>query len=148
MKKTVSLLLSVCILLTLAACGAEQAKPLPDIYNEIKQNCSLPEMAEQDGDYLESYYGLSADNYDEYVFAVSEDALLVDAVLLFRCKEDNIADNTEAVLNKYLKQVKLETESYNPANFKIASQSEVVRNGKFVALVITDNYSEAMKYVK
>lgn len=151
MKKSIvvfiaGLLLCGCIFI---GCGAggnkEQAtvdKALEEIYTQMIDKVEMPLMVRMDEDYITNYYGIDLTVFDEYVFAAAEDALLAENIILVKVKEGQSTDPVVEILEKIIKQKKVELENYLPEQFKIVEKSSVVTKGNYVILIISSKKSE------
>ena len=115
---------------------------LEEIYTQMVENVEMPPMVRLDEEYITNYYGIDLTNFDEYVFAVAEDILLAENIILLKVKEGQSTEPVVTILEKIIKQKKAELENYIPEQFKIVEKSSVVTKDNYVILIISSNKSE------
>ena len=125
MKKITSILLVVCLLGALCACGAA-AEPEPSaVTDEIIASLSIASPLNVPAERLLALYGI---------------AVIVKAV------DPAAAGRVEARLNARLDSVMGQAQNYDPESFAIAQQCRVQKNGNYVALFISPQH-EAMEQI-
>lgn len=112
-------------------------KTLEEIYTQMIENVELPTMIRLEDDYITNYYGLELSTFEEYVFAVAEDALLAENIILIKMKDGESNEAVANLLENIVEQKKSEFESYLPEQFKIVEKSEVVINENYIVLIIS-----------
>lgn len=155
MKKTLRMLAAMLMAFCLfAGCaGGEQtadnggqeqnqtisARGLNEIYDDILNLGILPEMYILEDAYIEGYYGIAPEDISEKVFAIADDSLLADTVIMLRVSESGdaaaIAERFRTVNNQRL----AEMESYNPTQYERASKAVIEVDGNCVYYIITDD---------
>ena len=110
-----------------------------DIYNEIAESVTLPEMFFADETFMMNYYGIDASKLEEYVFASCLDSTSADLIILIRLKDEASADEVVDGLNTLLEQMGVEMEDYNPEANELVKAAEVRRNGKNIDLIIHED---------
>lgn len=145
-------LMTVCML---AACGSEADAPETDtpsagiedsdgidevaeVYDLISELDVLPEMYVLDDVYIENYYGIALDSIENRVFAVADDPLLVDTVIIVEVSENGSADDIVSAFKAVNEQKMIELESYNPAQYERAAEAAIAAEGGYVYYIITD----------
>lgn len=144
-KKNWLVLLGILVVLGLAGCGNSEteteepveSKTLEEVYTQMIEEAELPEMLRLEDDYITNYYGAELDTLEEYVFAVPEDALLAETIIMVKMKEGESTDAVKKLLENLIKQKKLELENYLPEQYKIVEKSEIVTTGDYIYLLIS-----------
>lgn len=145
MKKMFALILVICLMLTLAACGSSAKQKTMDaqaVYDSYQQY--LPEMFFPDESTLLNFLGIRAEDCAQYKVAICAEGLRVDEVWLIEAKDDAALQHLQELANNRI-QVKLdETESYVPDQYPIVQKAQVLTNGRCLALLISPEV-DAMK---
>jgi len=167
-----AVLLAVCVL---AACGSEPEVPANDVpvqtqpsnvegavisddssaedevakvYEMVANLNILPEMLMLGDDYTEAYYGISLDSVSNKVFAIAEDSLIVDTVIIVEVSANGNADDIVNAFRTINNQKLLELESYNPAQYERATNAVIEAAGSYVYYVITDDNAAVVSTIR
>ena len=139
--------LAVLLALALAACGAggkgnggpaAEPKTPEEMYEQIRKEVELPEMVLGDDEYIMNYYGIDPESLDGYVFASADSAILADAVIVLKAKEEGSVEKLAESLRNIKEWKEAEMENYAPDAYKVAKASEVRTEGKYVWLVMSE----------
>ena len=123
MKKITSILLVVCLLGALCACGAA-AEPEPSaVTDEIIEDIAAASS-----------------------FTTLDGGIFPDEVVIVKAVDPAAAGRVEACLNARLDSVMGQAQNYDPESFAIAQQCRVQKNGNYVALFISPQH-EAMEQI-
>lgn len=146
MKKVISLLLALTLVLSLSACGgkAPEAAPvdLDALYESYGQY--LPDMFTPDEDTMLNFLGIQASDCARYKVAICGEGMRADEVWLIEAK-DEAALNTLKNLAQSRIEAKLdETETYVPDQYLIVQKAQVLTKGLYLALLISPEV-DAMK---
>ena len=151
MKKAV-LLLTVLMMILLTACGAEEEKPArkdaspSEVYAKMLEQVAFPgEMVKLADEDLLNTFGLEASQFEEYVYAVCEDALLAETVLLIKVKDGTDKSAVKETMNRYIEDQTLMFNSYVPEQGKVAGDAVVVENGSCICMLMLSKVSELKK---
>lgn len=146
MKKVISLLLALSMVLGLAACGGQKEETKTVDVNTLYEGYTqyLPEMFFPDEDTLLNFLGIQASDCTQYKIAICAEGLRADEVWLIEAK-DEAALETLKELGQTRIQAKLdETETYVPDQYLIVQKAELLTNGLYLALLISPDV-ETMK---
>ena len=139
--------LAVLLALALAACGAggkgnggpaAEPKTPEEMYEQILKEAQLPEMVLGDDEYIMNYYGIDPESLDGYIFASADSAILADAVIVLKAKEEGSVEKLAESLRNIKEWKEAEMENYAPDAYKVAKASEVRTEGKYVWLVMSE----------
>ena len=109
MKKILSAALAVCLVLSLAACGAgsetkaPQNMDLEKTYEQLIQTAELPTMLELPEDLILDLCGIKSENVNQCKIVISEDSLRTDEIWLVEAKDESGAQAIEELAQKRLK---------------------------------------------
>jgi len=124
-----------------------QTRALSDVYADINALGMLPEMYMLEDAYVEGYYGIAAEAIDDKVFAVADDGLLADTVIVVKVSasgdENAIADGFRSVNMNRL----AEMESYNPTQYERAEDAEIGCGSGYAWYIITDDNASVMDII-
>lgn len=138
MKKLTCTLLAALLLLTLTACGtAAESAPvnMQELYDSMADK--LPEMLPLDADMMMSFCGIDAADCNQAVAAIAAEGMAVDEVWLVEAVDEAAADKIQALADTRLRMKGEETESYAPDLYEIVKKGRLVRNGTYLALIVT-----------
>lgn len=139
MKKVISVLLVLSMVLGLAACGGKKEETKSVDVNALYESYTqyLPEMFFPDEDTLLNFLGIQASDCAQYKVAICAEGLRADEVWLIEAK-DETALETLKQLGQTRIQAKLdETETYVPDQYLIVQKAEILTNGLYLALLIS-----------
>lgn len=146
MKKIISLLLALALVLSLAACGGKQAEAAPvdlaALYESLSQN--LPEMFYPDEDTMLNFLGIQAEDCKQYKIALCAEGLRADEVWLIEAKDEAALKTLQELAQNRIASKLDETETYVPDQYVIVQKAEVLTKGLYLALLISPDV-EAMK---
>ena len=141
MKKILLGILSVCLLLSLAACGGEakEAKTmdLEKTYEKLTQAAELPAMLELPEDLILDLCGIKSENVNQCKVLICEDSLRTDEIWLIEAKDEAGAQSIEELAQKRLKAKGEESITYSPEQYAVVEKAQLIRTGRFVALLVS-----------
>ena len=149
MRRVRGLIVTLFVLcaMALAGCGAggkgnagpaAEPKTPEEMYEQIRKEVELPEMVLGDDEYIMNYYGIDPESLDGYVFASADSAILADAVIVLKAKEEGSVEKLAESLRNIKEWKEAEMENYAPDAYKVAKASEVRTEGKYVWLVMSE----------
>jgi len=155
MKKILSAILLVAMLLTLTACGGEQ-KPaqtktvsLPDVLAKFTFD---GDMLALDATNLLDLYGIAEADMKQYAATVNSSGIDCDEVILIEAVDAAAAARVKEMLDARYQAKLAETENYLPDEYAIIKECSVTADGNFVAMIVAPGaadmvkvYSEAIK---
>ncbi len=146
MKKGITLLLMVALLLTLAACGGQKEDAVSVDVNALYESYSqyLPEMFYPDEDTLLNFLGIKAEDCAQYKVAICAEGLRADEVWLIEAKDDAALETLRQLAQTRIEAKLDETISYVPDQYVIVEKAELVVHGRYLALLISPDI-EALK---
>lgn len=108
------------------------------VIEAVGQDGYWPDMA-MDAEMAETYYGLKADMYEDYLAERPMISNNVDELVIVRAKEDKV-DEVEAALNAYREANVSDTMQY-PQNLGKIQASQVEKSGQYVIFVQLGGYA-------
>lgn len=154
MKKITALSLIV-IMLCLTACGkkdeekpAAKAATPSEVYAKMEEQVTFPEpMVKLSDEDLLNTFGFETAGFDEYVYAICENILLAENIVLIKVKDEVVAEKVKQKLSEYVNDQTMMLESYVPEQAVIAKKSVVGVKGNFVYMIMSSKVSELEKIV-
>lgn len=146
MKKSICAIIVICLMLSLAACGAEEQQAVSvdvaTVYESYQEY--MPEMFYPDEATLLNFLGIRAEDCAQYKIAICAEGLRADEVWLIEAKDDAAMQNLTELAQARIQSKLDETETYAPDQFLIVQEAEVLTNGRYLALLISPDV-EALK---
>ena len=138
MKKTLILLLAVVMVLC-CACGKSDAKPLTDVYSDIKAQVGFENVTElNDISLMERYYGITADMAAEFAGCVNSSGVEQEEIVLVKAVDDSSAATVKEKLENRYKAKLDQNKSYNPEQAAMIEKCSVQQNGLYVSMIVSD----------
>ncbi len=138
MKKWISLLLCLTMVLCLAACGQKEEAKSVDV-NALYESYGeyLPEMFYPDEDTLLNFLGIQATDCTQYKVAICAEGLRADEVWLIEAKDQAALETLLQLANTRIQAKLDETVTYVPDQYVIVEKAEILTNGLYLALLIS-----------
>ena len=153
MKKNIRVIfavLLVAVMLAAFGCGSAGSKtdvPIADVYSQIKEAYTLPEMYEADADWLMNYYGIDEAALSDYIFAEG-DEVHADRVIILKVADEADISSVEEKLNSVLEQLSSpEMLSYLPDQADMITSASVKKIGNILYLVISPDAAGIEKII-
>lgn len=127
---------------------AAQAVTVEDMYSQIEALGVLPEMIDLDDAYISGYYGIAEDSISEKVFAVAEDALKADTVIIVKSVDESKAAEIKGLLTKINNQRMFELESYNPEQYSRVENAVINSSGCYVYYIVSDDNNAVVQIIE
>ena len=148
MKKFVSILLLVALVLTLAACGGKkEAAPAAAVnLSDVLAKFSLGEemMALSESDLLD-LYGINAADVKQFAGAVNTSGIKCDEIVLIEAVDADAASRVKTALDTRYQAKLNEMENYLPDEYAIVKECQVTSSGNFVAMIVGPTAAELTK---
>lgn len=138
MKKLVTILLVLTMVLSLAACGGEQAPSvdLAAVYESCQKK--MPEMMLLEGDTRLDFLGVRQEDCSQVITAIASDGLLTDEIWLIEAVDDKAAETVSQLMDSRLQAKADETVSYAPEQYAVVEKAQVIRQGRYLVLLVTE----------
>lgn len=149
MKRIIALSL-VCVLAIAAFCSCSQsAKKLSEVFTEIKSEVTLKDFDEfKSADDLNRFYGISADDVEEYAGGVNNTGVNQEEIVLVKAKDDSAASKVKDALDNRYKAKLNENKNYNPEQAKIIEKCKVESDGVYVSMIVSENADKITEIFK
>ncbi|WP_316621436.1 DUF4358 domain-containing protein [Ruminococcus sp.] len=140
MKRIISLIAVVAVLAAvLCACGSS-AKPLGDVFSELKTTYNVTDMVEfKDASDLNRFYGIAAEDVKEFAGGINNSGVNMEEIVLILASDKDAAGRIAEALNNRLTSKLNETKNYNPEQYAIVENATVDTDNNYVSLIISEN---------
>lgn len=141
MKKMISLLLALALVLSLAACGAkpEAAAPVSIDVNALYDSYAqhMPDMFFPDDDTMMNFLGIDVKDCTQYKVAICAEGMRSDEVWLIQAKNASSLETLKKLAQTRIEAKKDETVSYAPDQYVVVEKAVVLTKGNYLALLIS-----------
>jgi len=138
MKKFICMIIALCLLLGMAACGSKEQDVSLDVaalYEDYQQY--LPEMFFPDEATLLNFLGIHAEDCVQYKVAICAEGLRADEVWLIEAKDDAALETLTNLANARIQSKLDETVTYAPDPYVVVEKAQTLENGLYLALLIS-----------
>ena len=147
MKRIVSLLLVIVMLLALTACGGKNAKQvnMDELYQQLLE--TMPDMILiEDADMRLNLMGIRSEDCAQVVTAVCADGLRTDEVWLIEAKDAAALERIAAMAENRLFAKGEESITYSPEQYAVVQKAVTVTEGLYFAMLVSPDV-DALKAV-
>lgn len=139
MKKMISLLLALALMLTLAACGGKAEEPVSIDVKALYESYGqyMPDMFFPDEDTMMNFLGISVEDCVQYQVAICAEGMRADEVWLMEAKDAAALENLKQLAETRVQAKLDETVSYAPDQYVVVEKAVVLTNGNYLALLIS-----------
>ncbi len=144
MKKIISILFAVFMMLSLFACGGETAKEIDikAVKEQIISDLSIDGALDLAPERLLALYGIEEADIFESACFITMGGVFPDEIVMIKATSSDSADRIEAKLSTRLDEIKVQSQSYDPENYAIAQECKVLREGNTVALFMSAKHAD------
>lgn len=144
MKKMISLMLALVLVLSMTACGDQQQAAAKVDVKTLYEGWSqyMPEMFFPDEDTMLNFLGIHSEDCAQYQVALCAEGLQVDEVWLIEAVDEAALERLRNLAQVRIQAKLDETETYVPEQFLIVEKAEVLTNGLYLALLISPNAAD------
>lgn len=142
------LMLLFCGLFMMVSCkdnnaGAESSSDLAAVMDKIDSEIDLgDEMIDLSADDLESFYGISSSEYNQFAAKINMSGVSSDEIIFVEAKDGNLASDIKTKIeNRYQSKLN-ETENYFPQEYKKIKAGAVMQNGNYVSMIVSNDFEE------
>ena len=140
MKKAFALIMTLALLLSLAACGSEAAPAaepidLNAVYESMQE--TLPDMFVIDETTMLNFLGIQADDCLQVIAAVSNDGLRADEVWLIEAADEAALERLQKLAETRLTAKEDETITYSPDQYAIVEKAVLMTEGNYLVFLVS-----------
>lgn len=150
MNKKVIIIALVAIIAILAiviiVTGGNEEKPTltaQELYNKIAESTTLPEdMVARSSNDLVMRYGIDTTKASDYIFMANATSYYVDTIAIFKVENVDDRNTIKTQLANIKKLAEDSMNNYDPDQYKIAKDGEVITTGNYVCLFMTSDVTK------
>ncbi len=148
--KKIALLLAAVIALSVILCACSSGpKSLSQIFEEINEKFELKDMLVlTTADQLDRYYGISADDVEEFAGCINSTGLDQEEIIMVKAKDEAAAERIKKSLDTRYDAKLKQNISYNPEQAEIIQACSVEQEGLYVSMIVSENAEEMTKIYK
>lgn len=138
MRRGISFLVALVLMLSMTACGGESAKKvdLNALYDQLLE--TTPEMILiEDSNMRLNLFGIQEADCVQVVIAVCADGLRTDEVWLIEAKDSGALERIVTLAENRLFAKGEESITYSPEQYAIVQKAEMVTEGLYFALLVS-----------
>jgi hypothetical protein len=146
MKKVISLILAMALVLSLAACGGKQEEAVSLDIDALFESYTqyLPDMFYPDEATMLNFLGINAEDCAKYKVAICAEGMRSDEIWLIEAKDEGALENLRQLAETRIQSKLDETVSYAPDQYVVVEKAQLLTNGLYLALFISPDV-DAMK---
>lgn len=139
MKKVLSLLLALSLVLSMAACGGKAEETASVDVNALYESYSeyMPEMFYPDDATMLNFLGIDVQDCAQYKVAICAEGMRADEVWLIEAKDEASLETLRELAQTRINSKLDETVTYAPDQYVIVEKAEILTNGLYLALLIS-----------
>ena len=138
MKKIISLILVLVLMMSLAACGGKEKTASVDVKALYESFGSyMPDMFFPDEDTMMNFLGIEAKDCVQYQVAICAEGMRADEVWLIEAKNASALEDLRQLAETRVEAKKDETVSYAPDQYVVVEKAVILTEGNYLALLIS-----------
>ena len=139
MKKVISLILAIALVLSLAACGGKQEKTVTLDVAALFESYSqyLPDMFYPDEATMLNFLGINVEDCASYMVAICAEGMRSDEIWLIEAKDEAALETLRQLAQTRIESKLEETVSYAPDQYVVVEKAQILTNGLYLALMIS-----------
>jgi predicted small lipoprotein YifL len=147
MKRFLTIVTLLALVVSLAACGGEEAPapvtmPAQDVYAQLEQQKIENAMLKLNEGLLLDLCGIRSEDVKQAVVAICEDSLLTDEVWVVEATDEAAAQRIIELAKNRLKKKGEESITYSPEQYAVVEKAQLLQNGSFVVLLVAPNVTD------
>lgn len=127
---------------------AQELQSLQQVYEEITASVELCSPMLLTDEILLNYYNINAEDLDEYVFEMSEDATSAEMVVMMKILDSAKMEEVKTNLETELSYKKYELEDYLPEEYEIVNSATVKTDGVYLWLVVSHSEAQISEIIE
>lgn len=143
MKRTILRIITVLLIVGLAGCGKTADKTANLVLSEVRTAMIDAQGTEEayllDTDALLNLYGIREEDVAQSASYVTMSGTFPDEIILVEAVDEAAAERIAASLETRLNEVMIQSETYDPDNYKAAQACKVETNGLYISLILSPN---------
>ncbi len=149
MKKIISLLIAVILVMSLAACGSGDSNvktvDLSQIKTDMLTQLAIADAGDISADDLLDLYGIAAEDVKTCACYVTMGGVFPEEVVMVEATSSDALKRIEEKMNTRIESVKVQAQNYDAENYAIAQKSQVQKQGNYIAMFLSPNYDALVR---
>lgn len=139
MKKVMTLILALVLVMSLAACGGKAEETVSVDVNALYESYGqyMPDMFFPDEDTMMNFLGISVEDCTQYMVAICAEGMRSDEVWLIEAKDAAALENLKELAETRIEAKKEETVTYAPDQYVVVEKAVLLTEGNYLALLIS-----------
>jgi len=139
MKKVLSLILALTLVLGMTACGGKTEDVADIDVNALYESYAqyMPDMFFPDEDTMMNFLGIDVKDCTQYMVAICAEGMRSDEVWLIQAKNASSLETLKKLAETRIEAKKDETVSYAPDQYVVVEKAVVLTRGNYLALLIS-----------
>lgn len=139
MKKVLSLILALTLVLGMTACGSKTEDVADIDVNALYESYAqyMPDMFFPDEDTMMNFLGIDVKDCTQYMVAICAEGMRSDEVWLIQAKNASSLETLKKLAETRIEAKKDETVSYAPDQYVVVEKAVVLTKGNYLALLIS-----------
>ena len=134
MKKFLSLILILALILSACGKSPEKEVDLQSVFNSLREE--MPEMLVLDETIQLNLLGIDSADCQQVITAICADSVRADEIWLIQAKDTAALERLTALAKTRVESQAEVCESYSPDQYAIVKEAELVTSGLYLALLI------------
>ena len=148
MKKII-LLAAAFATVFLCACSQKKAAPLSEVFDKVQAQVELKNFSEYSkADSLDRFYGISADDVEEFAGGVNGTGVSQEEIVLIKAKDAESAKTVKEALDSRYQSKLSQNKNYNPKQAAMVERCSVEQNGLYVTMIVSENAEQITETVR
>ncbi|MEF2837624.1 MAG: DUF4358 domain-containing protein [Oscillospiraceae bacterium] len=146
MKKVISLILAMALVLSLAACGGKKEEAVSLDIDALFESYTqyMPDMFYPDEATMLNFLGINVEDCAKYKVAICAEGMRSDEIWLIEAKDKAALETLRQLAETRIQSKLEETVSYAPDQYVVVEKAQLLTNGLYLALIISPDV-DAMK---
>lgn len=143
MKRTILWITTVLLIVGLSGCGKTADNTANLVLSEVRTAMIDAQGTEEayllDTNALLNLYGIHEEDVAQSASYVTMSGTFPDEIILVEAVDEDAAERIAASLETRLNEVMIQSETYDPDNYKAAQACKVETNGLYISLILSPN---------
>lgn len=147
MKRFLTIVTLLALVISLAACGGEEAPKsvqmqAQEVYTQLSEKTVKSAMLKLNEGLLLDLCGIRSEDVKQAVVAICEDSLLTDEIWVVEATDEAAAQRIIELAKNRLKKKGEESITYSPEQYAVVEKAQLLQNGSFVVLLVAPNVAD------
>ena len=137
------------IISVLCSCGGKSAKPLSEIFSQIKSEVGFSDFLEYSSvTDLKKHYGIAAEQAEEFAGGINKTGVNQEEIVLVKAASEKDVDSIKTALDNRYKAKLNQNKNYNAEQADMIEKCSVEVDGLYVSMIVSENAESITKIYK